>query len=91
MGSSEPIRNCNLRSSCRTLLHVVFERRIEFPFFFFFFWRAADGTARVSFGHRETERGVGVLCRGGGFKGEGRDELTFWVHLAWGCLVLHQF
>lgn len=59
MGSSERIRNCNLRSSCRTLLHVAFERRIEFPFF-----GAADGTARVSFDYRETERGVGVGAEG---------------------------
>lgn len=51
------------------LLHVAFERRIEFPFFFFA-QQISDGTARVSFGHRETEGGVGVSPEGGVFRGK---------------------
>ena len=58
-----------LRSSCRTLLHVAFERRIEFPFFWRSIWHRA-----TFFRPSRNRTWVGSWCRGGGFRGEGRDE-----------------
>jgi hypothetical protein len=60
-----------LRSSCRTLLHVAFERRIEFPFF----WRSIWHRAKFFRPSRNRTWG-GSWCRGDGFREEGRNETS---------------
>jgi hypothetical protein len=49
----------------------------------------ADGTARVSFGHRETYCGGGIWCRGGGLRGKFETRCFLIVHLACGCLKFY--
>lgn len=57
------------------LLHIAFERRIEFPFFFL---RSRSRMAQATlFRRSRNRRWGGSWSRGGRFQGEGRDEVTF--------------
>ena len=61
------------------MLHVGIEEPYRVSLF-----STADGIAQVSLGYRETERGVGISCRGGAVKGgKSRRGVFIVVHLAW--------